>query len=63
MQPDRIIEPFDIREDVCFCLLPCFVVLMMDPLIFQRAPETLHDRIIPAVAFSAHTDLDLLVSK
>ena len=35
-------------------LFPCLVPTVMDKLIFERTPETLHGSIIVAIAFPAH---------
>ncbi len=49
-----VVENFNVFKDTGFSLFSGFVAVMMNPLGFQRMEEALNDRIIVAVAFSAH---------
>ena len=54
MQASAVIEELDVVEDLSPGLIPCVIVLIMNNLIFERAKETLHHRIVITVALAAH---------
>ena len=49
-----VIEDFNILKDAGLSLLSSLVPVMMDPFGFEGIEETLYDRIVVAIAFSAH---------
>lgn len=54
----------DIFKDCHFCFLNGFKMLLIQPFLFQRAPETFHWCIIPTITFAphAHDKSDFLFS-
>lgn len=63
MKPVGIIKPFDIAKDISACLLSIGITLKMHPFTFEGGKETLHDRIVIAIARAAHADLDVMGSQ
>jgi len=53
-----IIKHFEVFKDLLPGFLPCAVLAMMNEFPFQRAEETLHAGIIPAVASARHASDD-----
>ena len=51
---NAVVEDLDILGDFPLGLLSRSKAAVMRPLIFQGASETLHRRIVPAVALAAH---------
>jgi hypothetical protein len=54
MSPFSIIEHLDIFKDTLSCLRSGFVIFVIDKLIFQRTKKAFGNRIVQALAFSAH---------
>ena len=54
MPPDPIIKDFNVACDVIDRLLSGFIAFVVNQLILQATPKTLHWRVIPAIAFTAH---------
>ncbi len=54
MSPPTVIEELDGLRDLAPRLLPGFVATLMRQLILQRAPETLHRRVVIAIALPTH---------
>ena len=57
MPSDRVVEALDIVEYVGACCILSLVVLMMHLLFLQTRPETLHRRVVVAVATTTHRRL------
>ena len=55
-----IVEHFDIIEDVCSCERACAVDLSSDSLLLEAAEERFSDRIVPAVAATAHAGIQFV---
>ena len=49
-----VVKDLDPIEDLSSSLLASSEVLVVNELGFERAKEAFHDRVVPAVAFSAH---------
>jgi hypothetical protein len=60
MQPGGILKPFDITENISTSLGTGFVIMVMNPFIFQRTTKTFHDRIVITISFSTHANLNLV---
>ena len=54
MQPLAIVEPFNERKDLPARVVSGAIPLVMHQLILEDAEETFRDRIVVAVAFTAH---------
>lgn len=54
MPPLTVIEDLDVLRDLSPSLLPCRISPLVDQLIFQCPPETLHRRVVIAIALPAH---------
>lgn len=50
----RIVEVFNVLNDLRLGLLPCFVNLPFDFFALQVVIERLRERVVPAAASSAH---------
>ena len=57
MPSDRVVEALDIVEYVGACCIVSLVVLMMHLLFLQTRPETLHRRVVVAVATTTYRRL------
>ena len=55
MQPSRVVIHRHIFPHIGDRFLPGSVPTITGPFSFQAAEESLHRRIVPAVAFAAHT--------
>ena len=58
--PSSIVEGIDVLRDVCDRELAVLVDMLLDPLLLQATEEGLGDRIVPAVALSAHAGLEMI---
>ena len=54
MLPLAVVEHLDVLRNLSPSLLPRMISPMMHQLIFQCPPETLHRRVVIAIALSAH---------
>ena len=54
MPPLTVIEELNVLRDLAPRLLPRIISPMMHQLIFQCPPETLHRRVVIAIALPAH---------
>ena len=54
MASDRILEPLDVIEHICFCLVPGAMDFARGALGLQRREGALHRRVVPDIAGSAH---------
>ena len=49
-----VVENLDVLPDRCFRVSPCSVLLMMNHLVLQTAPEALHGGIVVTVPLARH---------
>ena len=54
MQPYAVVEAYDVVSYVRYCFTVAGIVLLPDTLHFQVQKETLHNGVVPAVAFATH---------
>ena len=54
MSPRSIVEDLDVIEHIRSSQLACFVDAFADALLLQAAKERLCDRVVPAIATTAH---------
>lgn len=54
MEQGRVIEDFNVIEDIGPGQIPGFIYAFSDPFFFQRTEERFSNRIIPEVATPAH---------
>ena len=58
MSPLAVVEQFDVFEQLVAGLSSGTPPAPMDQFNFERGEETFRHRVVPAVAFTAHTALD-----
>jgi hypothetical protein len=60
MSTDSIVEHLDVVEDICSGEISCLVDSFFDAHLFQATKERFRDSIVPTVAASAHTRLEVV---
>jgi len=63
MEPDSIIEPFDIIENISTGTRAGIVLLVMNPFVFQSTEKTFDHSVIITISLSTHTYLDAVGSQ
>jgi len=54
MQPVSLVIYLNVPEYISFRVLACPETFIVQPFLFQLAPETLHRSVVPAISFTAH---------
>src|SRR5436305_7360713 len=57
MSPLSIVKYFNIFKHSISCFCSCLIGLTFNTLLFHCSKETLHERIVRTIPFSAHTHL------
>lgn len=61
MPPLTVIKNFNVLKDITFCLCPCLILNLIDPLPFEGGKETFRHRVIVAIAWPTHATGDPVV--
>jgi hypothetical protein len=59
----RIVEPLDVIKDISSCFIARSVSTTTDPIVLHPGEEALHDRVVVALAETAHAALDAVVGQ
>lgn len=63
VQTSSIVERLDPLEDALTSFVTSRIILLVNKLLLQTRKETLRHRIVPAIAFPAHTASNLVTSQ
>lgn len=61
--PLPVVKNFDVLENGLPCFLPSIEIVVMNQFRFQRSHETLHRRIVPAIAFATHRSTNAILEQ
>src|SRR6266571_1209679 len=61
MSSFSIVKHFDVVKESCFCLFSTRKDSFPNTFFFECSPKTFYHRVIIAITFSAHTDLNIVL--
>src|SRR5437588_11846849 len=63
MTTSRVVEPFDVIEDVRASFVSCAIPAAIHALNLERGEEAFHRRIVPAITATAHAATNAMLSQ